>query len=290
MSRDSRSPGEGTPERTDPLVVEIAIEADADAVWDALSRGEEMTKWFAPEVRVEPGVGGTVFLSWGGGMEGEAPIHLWSPGGALGWTEEHPGPGGETVRLAVEFHLEGPRGGTLVRLVLSGFEAMDDWEDFYDAVDGGWRYFLLNLKEYVERHRGTPRTMTHVRRKTGMDAPEAWRRILSPEGIAGEAVAEGEGEGAGTDGAGAKTVEPGSPFELRVEGRSSLMGECLIVNPPRTFAARIADLDDALLFVEMESLTDATCGVWLSTYGVDEARIEGVRKAIERGVDRAFGG
>ena len=49
---------------------EIAIDASAEAVWKAITDAEELTRWFVETAKVEPGVGGSFRISWGGGEEG----------------------------------------------------------------------------------------------------------------------------------------------------------------------------------------------------------------------------
>ena len=68
-------------------VLDIDIAAPRDLVWKAITEGAEIMKWFAPEARVEPGVGGSILLSWGPGMEGKAPITIWEPGQRFGWLD-----------------------------------------------------------------------------------------------------------------------------------------------------------------------------------------------------------
>ena len=52
---------------------EIVIDAPIEAVWKAISDAEELTRWFVEEANVEPGVGGTIEISWGGDEKGEEP-------------------------------------------------------------------------------------------------------------------------------------------------------------------------------------------------------------------------
>ena len=53
---------------------EIEIAAPVDEVWKALTDPQELTKWFPLEARITPGVGGSLFLSWGPAWEGETQI------------------------------------------------------------------------------------------------------------------------------------------------------------------------------------------------------------------------
>ena len=117
---------EGARTKTIDLAIEIA--ADTDAVWRAISDGDELTQWFAPEARIEPGIGGSVWLSWGEGMEGTGSIEVWEEGQRLRWSEAAPD-APDDRRLFVEFTIEGRSGSTALRLVHSGFEATDDWAE-----------------------------------------------------------------------------------------------------------------------------------------------------------------
>ena len=85
----------------------IRLEAAADDVWRALTDGAELQRWFPISARLKPGVGGSIFLSWGPGCEGEGPITLWEPGRAIGWQETHDkdAPGGP-VEIAVQFFID----------------------------------------------------------------------------------------------------------------------------------------------------------------------------------------
>ena len=265
-------PSDPGPETRPPLEVEVEVDAPPDVVWRALTDAEELRRWFPLDARVTPGEGGRVWISWGPGMEGEAPIHAWDPPRRFGWTE---GQEGQPVRIAVDFHLEGRGGRTVVRLVQSGFGASADWDEYYDAVEGGWTYFLFNLRWYLERHRGTPRDLVWVRRPTTLPVPEAWERVLGGGGLGilrdGNAPAAGE------------------RYRLALPGEAPLGGEVAYLRAPRNFAGTLPGLDDALLFVEMEAGGERWhCGVWLSTYGLDDERVAGLQRALESAVEAAL--
>ena len=51
--------------RTD-RVIELTIDIDAtlDEVWQALTTGEGIARWFAPHAAVTPGEGGSVSVGW----------------------------------------------------------------------------------------------------------------------------------------------------------------------------------------------------------------------------------
>ncbi|MBM3810532.1 MAG: SRPBCC domain-containing protein [Acidimicrobiia bacterium] len=150
----------------------IAIDAPIELVWKAISEGEEITKWFAPDARVTPGEGGSLWLSWGPGMEGESKISIWEPGHRF-QTLEGPAESPKTV----DYILESKGGKTILRLVHSGFGAEANFDDEYEATYGGWLTFLAMLKHGLENHAGQPaRNVTAFQFIAGKKA-EAWKRL-----------------------------------------------------------------------------------------------------------------
>ena len=139
MSKETRS-----------LEFSVTIEATPEEIWRAITEGDSITRWFAPEARVTPGLGGSVFLSWGPGMEGQAPITAWEPGRRFAWTER-----AETDSpRVVEFMIEAADGGiTVLRLVQSGFGMDASCDGEYDSTSGGWQSYLALLRRDLEAHR-----------------------------------------------------------------------------------------------------------------------------------------
>ncbi|MFV2006581.1 MAG: SRPBCC domain-containing protein [Longimicrobiales bacterium] len=264
-------------DRTRTIEIEVAVDASPEQVWEAISEGEGIRRWFAPEARVSPGVGGSIWLSWGAGMEGEATIDIWEPSKRIRWIEEwgsSEDEGGATL-TAVEFHVETRGGGSIVRLVHSGFSASADWDEYYDATEAGWTYFLWNLRHYLERHPGTPRTMISDRRKTTRPFDEVWAGLLGPGGMAVSSL---------------ETLAAGDALAFSV-GASSFSGETAYVRAPRNLAGTLEELNDGLIFVEMEPCASDTwaCGVWISAYGVAEERIETLQRQLTELMDGIFG-
>ncbi len=292
---------------TRSIELEIEIEATPDAVWKALSEGEEVRRWFSPEARVTPGVGGSIWLSWGEGVAGEGAIDIWEPGRRIRWIEswgsagDADGDGDETnsaattdaaggeptseetdvsaesspiIQTAVDFHIETRGGSTVVRLVHSGFSASADWDEYYDATVAGWTYFLWNLAFYVERHFGTPRTMVSERRSTTRGFEDVWNELLGSSGLALE---------------GLEGLTAGDRLTVTL-GDRTLVGDVKYVRHPRNLAGTLKELNDGLLFVEMEPSGGETwsCGVWISAYGVAEAETTALQAQLTALVDRVF--
>ncbi len=211
------------------VVKEAVIAATPNEVWQALTDARELAQWFPVEARVEPGVGGSIWLSWGEGAGGEAPITAWEPGRRFEWTETR-GP----IKLAVDFHLEARDGGTVVRLVQSGFGDGPEWDDEFHMVTGGWSYFITHLKWYLERHRGVRRDLISFREKVTLPRDDVFGRLVAI----------------------ANNLDATQFLNSSASGQAGFT---------------IASLNDAILFVEIEPGKDfCRGGFWLSTYGLGE--------------------
>jgi hypothetical protein len=127
-----------------PIEIEITIKAPVDAVWRAITEADGLTRWFCREARVTPGEGGSVWISWGNGIEGESPITIWEPNKRLRTGSEETG--------IVDYYLDGGSGETRLRIVQSGFG--QDWGPEYDAVKGAWPVFLWLLRRTLEDRPG----------------------------------------------------------------------------------------------------------------------------------------
>jgi uncharacterized protein YndB with AHSA1/START domain len=256
------------------LEKKVRVEAPVEVVWRAISEAEELKRWFPLDARVTRGEGegaGRIWLSFGPGVEGEAPLHAFEAPRHLGWTE---GPAGSR-QITVDFHLEPAEGGTVVRLVQSGFGPGADWDDYYEVVSGGWSYFLLNLRHYLERHPGRPRTFVWRRHPVSGTRVDVWERLFAAEGIGAPL---------------AVLASSGEAVELRLGGLH-LPGSVLLSRPPMHFAAVLPELDDGLILVELEGSGEAWhLGVWISLYGAAREAAPRVEAALAAALGRVFPG
>jgi uncharacterized protein YndB with AHSA1/START domain len=112
--------------RTDRLVdLTIDIGATLEDVWEALTTGEGIARWFAPHATVTPGDGGSVSVGWDANEMWTQPITVWQPLSARFRTtaragEDHPVFG--TNGLRVQPPVNGLRPGDACRLSLGGAE------------------------------------------------------------------------------------------------------------------------------------------------------------------------
>ena len=254
--------------RSRAIVREIELNAPVEAVWKALTDAKELARWFPLEARVTPGAGGEIFLSWGDWCQGTQKIDVWEPNKRLRVFEALPG-GGE--QLAVEWTLESRGGKTILRLVNSGFGSASDWEnEYYDGTDYGWTFMLLSLRYALERHAGVARQAIGPRFKFTGTAEQAYQRMIAAGGVFRQALPAG--------------IEPGGRYSLTAAANGeALEGAVQFVRPPRGFCLSVANLNDALLWVEIfgePGKLDTT--LWLFTYGLPEARHAALAEAWNR--------
>lgn len=237
----------------------IEIDAPPERVWKALTEAAELERWFPLEARVEPGEGGSVFMSWKNEYAGESTILAWDPPRHLrtswGWPEESEGGGQVQV---TDYYIEGRGGRTVLRVVTSGFPADAAWDDWVEGTRRGWRFELASLKQYLEEHRGEDREVLYLRRRVPLDREEVWTRLFGPGGL----------------------------------DRDALTGEVVDDAAPVQHAVLLDDPPGALLRISTEP-----CGpdiqakdviFFLSAWGEEAARVGKLREEWSRLLERLF--
>ena len=173
---------------------EILIDAPIEAVWKAISDGEELTRWFVEKAKVEPGVGGTISISWGEEEMSSATIEAWEPNKTLrkrlapmdmGAAKHDP-----AVPMIDEYTIERRDGKTVLRLVSSGIPDAKEWDGFYNGTNSGWKSFLRTLRHYLEHNPGKPRTTITIAGKASGTREETWPRLLAAVAPRGTVVFE----------------------------------------------------------------------------------------------------
>lgn len=246
--------------KTDPTTraVKATIEIDAppETVWRALTDARELERWFPLEARVQPGAGGSVFMSWKNEYEAESRITVWEPGRHLqitwGFTDEE-----KEISQFTDFHLEGAKGRTILRVVTSGFPDDPSWDAWYEGTRQGWAYELVSLKRYLERHLGQDRQVVYLRRRVKLSDREAWGRLFGPGGL------------------------PERPLDSRP----------FIEAPPLQYAGHVDD-PNALVRVGTEpcmgkvDFRDVT--LWLSAWGAEPEDVEPLRRDWRAMLERLY--
>jgi uncharacterized protein YndB with AHSA1/START domain len=140
---------------------ETIIAAPPERVWALLTEAEHVGRWFGDagaEIDLRPG--GAMVVHWAEMGVGRMRIvdvdpprrfsYRWAPIREH-WGEE-PAEGTATL---VEFTLEAQADGTRLRVVESGFEALDGTDEqrrrSLDDNTEGWETQLVNVREYAGR-------------------------------------------------------------------------------------------------------------------------------------------
>ena len=270
MSESPAAPAAATRD----IEASVEIAATAEAVWRAISEAEGVANWFAPIASGEPGEGGHLNVSWGDDGTWTSWITAWEPLRRLRLADEQPEEGaGESAAMAYEYRLQPRNGATLLTFVHSGLSADSAWDDTFHMMENGWRFFLWNLKHYLERHPTAHRTMISERPWVSGTREEVWDAVF------------------GADGLGTVPAEPGDPFKLRLESGEVLEGSVVLLDRPWAFAGMVSSLNDGVLHVEMEGTGDRwKMGVWLSIYGMEEERCKEIGVALVQAISRMFPG
>jgi uncharacterized protein YndB with AHSA1/START domain len=140
---------------------ETVIAAPVERVWALLTEAEHVGRWFSDagaEIDLRPG--GAMVLRWAEYGTGRARIvdvdpprrfsYRWAPIPEH-WGEE-PVEGNSTL---VEFTLAAEGGGTRLKVVESGFQALEGTDEqrrgSFEQNTEGWEKQLANVREYAAR-------------------------------------------------------------------------------------------------------------------------------------------
>jgi uncharacterized protein YndB with AHSA1/START domain len=238
-----------------PQTHEIEIDAPPEAVWKAISSGEELSRWYAEEARVEPRVGGENWVSWGEGQEVGNENLAWEPGRRLTVGK----PGHETATgfgaIVIDFEIETRAGRTLLKLVQSGLPAGADWDSMDEGTKVGWEMFLFALKFYLERHAGKSRR-TILRYWASPQSPDAtFAALCKLVGIA------------------ADDLRTGARYAATTADGDKIGGDIIAVEPGHLLVASIAELGDAVVSLTVHGTgKGAYVNFIVGTFGLPEAQ------------------
>ncbi|ALG11360.1 SRPBCC family protein [Kibdelosporangium phytohabitans] len=138
---------------TDTVRRDVAIAAPIERVWAALTEDKHVQEWFGEEAEIDLRPGGAIVFGWTaygrnhGVVEAVEPPHRFSYWWARP-SDTDPAPGNRTL---VEFTLSEQDGGTLLRVVESGFSTLTEGKE--QAVQDntqGWQQELDELRAYLE--------------------------------------------------------------------------------------------------------------------------------------------
>jgi uncharacterized protein YndB with AHSA1/START domain len=246
------------------------VTAPPDAVWKAITAGEELTRWFCVKATCEPGVGGEQHVDWGGGAQATQRIVVWQPDAHLrveAVSPERAQPAAEPY--AIDWYLESEGGITRVRMVASGFGEGPDWDYEYDGTFHGWDLFHKTLKHYLENHRGKPAHNVVLYAMLDLPPAEAWDRLMSPEGL----VKEGS----------ISDLSIGAPFRFVTADGDVFAGVVRNYVPGKTFSALIENLGKSILAIETTTAPGRGHFLYLSlsTWGLPKADVDALGSRLK---------
>jgi uncharacterized protein YndB with AHSA1/START domain len=249
---------------TDTRAFEMTIEiaASPEAVWQAITDAQDLVRWFPLEATIEPRAGGTWMVSWDGNWPWETTIEIWEPNRHLRVIDRKSRPYNvegtsaldvTPMAIALDWHLEAKGGSTTVRLVHSGFGRGSGWDEEFEGVSLGWLLELNGLKHYLERHRGTLRRVSWVRRAVEAPVPAVWNQLVAPSGIlADPSIA---------------SLPVGSRYRTTLSTGDVLEGLIVATVPGRALQITVDGLNDALFRFWVDRVgTQASINAWLSLY------------------------
>ncbi|MCG8433144.1 MAG: SRPBCC domain-containing protein [Gammaproteobacteria bacterium] len=260
------------PQKDRSFEMRLTIDADIESVWRAISDAEELMKWFPPLAEVEPGEGGRIRFCWGEAVDGYCPIKAWKPNEhlQLGWFE----PGGrEEGELVVDFFLDkDAKGGTVLRLIHSGFGTDAGWDDEFDSISRGWNIELRSLKHYLEKHRGKPRRIAFIR----IPAVDLnWENVFGPNGVF---IA-----------ADPKNLEQGAVTQFKFPTGEQGRGEVLYNLPGSDFAATFDELQDGFFRLSLDACAgQMELWVWLASWELPQEKLESMLAAWQSRIHNAL--
>jgi uncharacterized protein YndB with AHSA1/START domain len=265
------------------LETRIRIEAPLEAVWEALTRAEELVRWFPLEAGENPD--GSLWMSWGDGVRFEGRPAESDPPHRARFVYRQPPPGRDPATLkpedfaeiATEYLLESEGGTTLLRLVHSGFGGGSEWDDQFEGTRTGWEVELRGLRHYLEHHRGRDRAVAWAKAPFASTRADAWDRLMSSRGLLAEGTLEGAREGA--------------PYRIRAANGDRFEGVVALYDPPRNFVATVESWNRAFLRLRLEDLYGRReAHLWLSTYGLPRARTSEFQARWQSELERLLSG
>ncbi len=239
---------------------EIFIDAEPGRVWSAFTEAEQIVNWFALKAETQPGVGGHIGLAWD--MKdvepGRCHILEWQPDAHLLMTWRD-APSGDN-ELPVEITLLRQEGGTLLRLVHSGFLSDASWDEEYESHGRGWSYELRSLKFYLEHQFGRSRKYVMQRFPVTGDTKAAWQEIVGRAGAFAPAV---------------DSLTEGVELLLGLPDGTATAGELLYSTENRDFVVSAAILQGGLFRVALEMISGVPeIWIWAFSWQLSDAELK----------------
>jgi uncharacterized protein YndB with AHSA1/START domain len=262
--------------------ISIDIDARQEDVWDALTKAEELQRWFPLQAEVTPGAGGRMRWSWGDAWSGIMQIDKWDAPRFLRLVDHNARPydvdgtpiandaTAPAASIAVTITLETVSGKTRLRLVHSGFGTGAAWDDEIDGVSTGWQYELRSLSHYLTRHRGRDRHIAWVHGSAPTSMADLWSQLVNDRGVS----------------ISAQRLEEGQPYTVTLSTGDRFSGRIQLYIPNREFAGTVTELGDGLFRVGLNPAGGrAGYTLWVASYDGDASRIQAIGSRLQQMAD-----
>lgn len=141
----------------DAIERQLVIPVARQRVWEAITRPEQLSRWFGDSVELELAVGAPITFYWKehgtsrGRVEAVDPPSRFAYRWASSADPDHAVPFDEVVSTLVEFTLEETAEGTRVTVVESGFASLpaDEREQTRNEHVQGWVFETTELLDYL---------------------------------------------------------------------------------------------------------------------------------------------
>ena len=218
--------------------IELSLDHDAEAVWQALTDPEIVTRWFPPKASVTPGVGGQITWEWEDVGKFESEIETWTPGRRLRLLEHKTDASGAPVIHTMDFRISPEAHGTTLRLIHSGFGKDAEWDNEFEGISAGWPFELRVLRHYLDHHRDKTRHLALWVQKSPFSEAKSHATVFGAIGFLAEGTISGKAEG--------------DPYRMVTTLGDDLSGTVLLNNPPKSFAGVVPSLDHSIIRYEMD--------------------------------------
>ena len=126
----------------------LFINATPERVFQALTKKDDLERWFMKKAEVDLRPGGAISFEWDreAGVFNFGKILVLEPPHRLSysWEALEPSPTTVTIELMPE------NGGTYLHLIHSGIGEGKEWGNYYETRNGGWDVHLKNLTNWLE--------------------------------------------------------------------------------------------------------------------------------------------
>ncbi len=137
-----------SPSKTLRVDRQFFIRASPRKVFEAISTSRGLASWMVVRANLPSETGARYELEFDGGWRHEGTVKHFRAGMSIALTWAWEGvPLKETV---LTLSVRPNAGGTLLKLVHTGFPRDTKWMELYGGAEWGWTYYGMNLKSVLE--------------------------------------------------------------------------------------------------------------------------------------------